>query len=290
MYVTFSSDATQFCRWCSKWHGYKRLYIMTNTQAAVLLQHDDLGDLGRIARVTFNRPEQKNAIDQAGKELFVDVMTSIRQDRSLRAVILTGAGNESFVGGTDIGQMAQFNFEQAERSAYFMHRVCDVVRTCPVPVIARINGYCFGSGMEIAACADLRVAADHAKFGMPEVRFGVPAGMEAAMLPRLIGWGKAREIMLTGDSFSAQDAYAMGYLQKVVPFAQMDEAVDAWIKSLSKCGLRALRLQKRNMMFWEQMSLTDAARAGINTFVDAYDTDEPRQMMMAFVSRKRKAS
>lgn len=263
---------------------------MTNPDDAILLQHDDLGELGRVARVTFNRPQQKNAIDQAGKELFVDVMTSLRQDRSLRAVILTGAGDESFVGGTDIGQMAEFNFEQAERSAYFMHRVCDVVRTCPVPVIARINGYCFGSGMEIAACADLRVAADHAKFGMPEVRFGVPAGMEAAMLPRLIGWGKAREIMLTGDTLTAQEVLAMGYLQKLVPYTQIDDAVGAWIKSLSKCGLRALRLQKRNMMFWEQMSLTDAARAGINTFVDAYETDEPRRMMMAFVNRKKKAS
>jgi len=262
---------------------------MTNASDAVLLHYDDLGDLGRVARVTFNRPHQKNAIDQAGKELFVDVMTSIRQDRTLRVVILTGAGDESFVGGTDIGQMAQFNFEQAERSAYFMHRVCDVVRTCPVPVIARINGYCFGSGMEIAACADLRVAADHAKFGMPEVRFGVPAGMEAAVLPKLIGWGKAREIMLTGDTLTAQQAFDMGYLQKLVPYAEIDNAVAAWVKSLSRCGLRALRLQKRNMMFWEQMSLTDAARAGINTFVDAYETDEPRRMMMAFANRKKKA-
>ena len=260
-----------------------------DAEPAIQLTYDDRGAAGRVARVTFNRPQQKNAIDQAAKELFVDVMTSIRQDRTLRAVVLTGAGNESFVGGTDIAQMARFDFQQAERSAYFMHRVCDVVRTCPIPVIARINGYCFGSGMEIAACADLRVAADHARFGMPEVRFGVPAGMEAAILPKLIGWGKAREIMLTGDTLTAEQAYQMGYLQKLVPADGIDAAVEAWLTSLLKCGARALRLQKRNMMYWEQMSLTDASRAGINTFVDAYETDEPNRMMMAFVNRKRKA-
>lgn len=256
---------------------------------AIRLTYGDRGATGRVAWVTFNRPQQKNAIDQAGKELFVEVMTSLRQDRTLRAVVLTGAGDESFVGGTDIGQMADFDFQQAERSAYYTHRVCDVVRTCPVPVIARINGYCFGSGMEIAACADLRVAATHAKFGMPEVRFGVPAGMEAAILPRLIGWGKAREIMLTGDTFTAQQAFEMGYLQKLVPANEIDDAVEAWLKSLLKGGARAMRLQKRNMMMWEQMSLTDASRAGINTFVDAYETDEPHRMMTAFVNRKRKA-
>jgi len=255
---------------------------------AVRLAYDDRGDAGRVAWVTFNRPHQKNAIDQAGKELFVDIMTGLRQDRTLRAVVLTGAGEESFLGGTDIAQMARFDFEQAERSAYFMHRVCDVVRTCPIPVIARINGYCFGSGMEIAACADLRVAATHAKFGMPEVRLGVPAGMEAAILPRLIGWGKAREIMLTGDTLTAEQAFQMGYLQKLVLASEIDNAVEAWLKSLLKCGARALRLQKRNMMFWEQMSLTDASRAGINNFVDAYETDEPNRMMTAFVNRKRK--
>lgn len=254
---------------------------------AVQLSYSDRGEAGRVASVTFNRPHQRNAIDQAGKELFVDLMTGLRQDRTLRAVVLTGAGDESFLGGTDIGQMANFDFEQAERSAYYMHRVCDVVRTCPVPVIARINGYCFGSGMEVAACADFRVAATHAKFGMPEVRFGVPAGMEAAVLPRLIGWGKAREVMLTGDTFTAQQALEMGYLQKLVPANEIDDAVEAWINSLLKGGARALRLMKRNMMLWEQMSLTDAARAGINTFVDAYETDEPHRMMMAFVNRKR---
>ena len=267
--------------------GYLAMTTDDQVDPAIKLTYDDRGAAGRIAWVTFNRPQQKNAIDQAAKELFVDVMTSIRQDRTLRAVVLTGAGDESFLGGTDIAEMAKFDFQQAERSAYFMHRVCDVVRTCPIPVIARINGYCFGSGMEVAACADLRVAVSHAKFGMPEVRFGVPAGMEAAILPRLIGWGKAREIMLTGDTLTAEQAFAMGFLQKLVPMDQIDDAVEAWLKSLLKCGARALRLQKRNMIFWEQMSLTDAARAGINTFVDAYETDEPNRMMTAFVNRKR---
>ena len=106
------------------------------------------------------------------------------------AVVITGAGDKSFVGGTNLAEMAEFDLAQAEASATKTHRMCNSVRTCPVPVIARINGYCFGSGMELAACADMRVGADHAKFGMPETRHGIPSGMEASVLPRLIGWAR----------------------------------------------------------------------------------------------------
>jgi enoyl-CoA hydratase/carnithine racemase len=156
-----------------------------------------------------------------------------------------------------------------------------------VPVIARINGDCFGSGMELAACADLRVAADHARFGMPETRFGIPSGMEASVLPKLVGWGKAVELVLTGDHIDAREAYRIGYLQKLVTARELDAAVEQWIDSLQACGPRALRIQKRLVIDWDRMSTTDAARAGIQAFVDAYRTDEPRRLMLAFLERRR---
>jgi enoyl-CoA hydratase len=253
----------------------------------LLLRFDNRGEQGRIAWVTFNNPAKRNALGIAGKERFIEIMTALKHDASLRAVVLTGSGERAFVGGTNIAEMAEFDLAMAEASATKTHRVCDAVRCFPVPVIARINGYCFGSGMEIAACADMRVAAEHARFGMPEVRFGIPSGMEASALPRLIGWGKAVELVLTGDHIDATEAYRIGFLQRLVPYTQLDDAVESWIASLLACGPHAVRIQKRLLIDWDRMSVTDAARAGIQAYVDAYRSDEPRRMMQAFVQRRR---
>ena len=141
--------------------------------------------------------------------------------------------------------------------------------------------------MEIAACADMRAAADHAKFGMPETRHGIPSGMEASVLPRLIGWGKACELVLTGDHIDAEEAYRIGYLEKLVPIAELDDAIERWVASLVACGPRAVRIQKRLIIDWDRMSPTDGARAGIQAYVDAYRTDEPKRLITAFVNRKR---
>lgn len=259
----------------------------TTADPLILVDYDDRGDAGRIARVTFNNPEKRNALGLAGKERFIEVMAALKHDESLRALVLTGAGDKSFVGGTNLAEMAGFDLTQAEASATKTHRVCDAVRTFPVPVIARINGYCFGSGMEIAACADMRVAADHAKFGMPETRFGIPSGMEASVLPRLIGWGKAVELVLTGDHIEAAEAYRIGFLQRLVPMKGLDDAVEGWIESLLACGPKAVRIQKRLVIDWDRMSVTDGARAGIQAYVDSYRSDEPHRLMTAFVERKR---
>lgn len=255
----------------------------------IKLTYAERGAEGRVAWVTFNNPEKRNALSIEGKHRFVEVMDSLRHDESLRAVVITGAGDKSFVGGTDLSQMANYDVATAEKSGLLVHRMCDSVRTCPVPVIARINGYCFGSGFELGACADMRVGADHAKFGMPETRHGIPSAMEASVLARLIGWGKACELVLTGDWIDSPEAYRIGYLEKCVPFDQLDQAVDGWLDSLFKCGPRALRLQKRIILDWDRMSPTDAARAGIQTYADAYKTDEPHRMMNAFLARRRQS-
>ena len=253
----------------------------------VRLDWDDRGEAGRIARVTFDNPEKRNALGLEGKRRFVEILTSLRHAEGLRALVITGAGDKSFVGGTDIAEMAAFTRAEAEASATLTHRVCDAVRSFPMPVIARINGYCFGSGMELAACADMRAGADHALFGMPEVRLGIPSGMEASVLPRLIGWGKACELVLTGDRIDAAEAHRIGFLERIVPLAELDAAVEGWIDSLLSCGPGALAIQKRLILDWDRMSPTDGARAGIQAYADAYRTDEPARMMTAFLNRRR---
>ena len=230
---------------------------------------------------------KRNALGLKGKELFIERMAAIKHDESLRAVIITGSGTRSFVGGTNLDEMKDFNLQQAEASSTKTHRVCDAVRQCPVPVIARINGYCFGSGFELAACADMRVGVIGAKFGMPETRFGIPSGMEASALPRLIGWGKATELVLTGDHIDAEEAFRIGFLNRLVAPEHLDDAVQSWIESLLACGPRAVRIQKRLIMDWDRMSVTDGARAGIQAYVEAYRTDEPKRLMTSFLNRKR---
>lgn len=260
---------------------------MSDARDLVLLDYDDHGAAGRIARLTFNNPAKRNALGLGGKERFIELMTEIKHDESLRAVVLTGAGSKSFVGGTNLAEMKDFDLAAAEASATKTHRVCDAVRQCPVPVIARINGYCFGSGFEIAACADMRVGVEGAKFGMPEVRFGIPSGMEASALPRLIGWGKATELVLTGDHIDAEEAFRIGFLNRLVAPDALDGAVDAWIASLLACGPNAVRIQKRLIMDWDRMSVTDGARAGIQAYVESYRSDEPNRLMTAFLNRKK---
>ena len=133
----------------------------------------------------------------------------------------------------------------------------------------------------------MRVAADQAKFGMPETRHGIPSGMEASVLPRLIGWGKACELVLTGDHIDAAEAYRIGYLERLVPSTGLDASVESWVTSLLACGPQAVRIQKRLILDWDRMSITDGARAGIQAFVDAYRTDEPLRYMTKFLERKK---
>jgi enoyl-CoA hydratase/carnithine racemase len=184
--------------------------------------------------------------------------------------------------------MKDLTMEQAEEEHTLTHLACDAVRRCPVPVIARINGYCLGFGMELAAACDLRAGSEQSRFGMPEVRVGLPSGMEAALLPALVGWGRAAELVLTGDVFDAREAYHWGFLQKLVPAAALDGAVEKWVGSIFASGARAVRLQKALMRDWERLPLADAIRQGIRACVEARRTDEPTRLMAAFLNRRKR--
>lgn len=261
---------------------------MSRTEDLVLVRIDNRGDAGRIAYVVANNPAKRNAVGIHGKRAFADTFRRLSEDPALRAVVITGAGDKAFIAGADIAEMKDLTPQGAEEEHTLTHFVCEAIRRCPVPVIARINGYCFGFGMELAAACDLRAASDVSKFGMPEVRVGIPSGMEAALLPALVGWGRAAELVLTGDIFDAREAYDFGFLQKLVPVAELDAAVEKWIASIIASGPRAVRLQKKLMRDWERLPLDKAIQAGIRACVEARRTDEPKRMMEAFLNRKRK--
>src|SRR5262249_20250343 len=168
-----------------------------------------------------------------------------------------------------------------------LHLACTALRTLPVPVIARVSGYCLGAGLEVAASCDLRVAAEHSTFGMPEVKVGIPSVIEAALLPRLIGLGKTAQVVLTGAALSAAEALRGGLVECMVPDAELDDAVERWTHAILQAGPTAVRLQKALLHEWARLPLEQAIERGIASFTEAYRTAEPRELMTKFLQRDR---
>ncbi len=242
---------------------------------------------GVVATVTIDNARALNAMSGALMDQLVAAMAQLAADEDLRAVVLAGAGPKSFIVGADINEMASIaNADQARAFITRLHRCCDAIRNLPVPVIARIHGYCFGGGLEIAAACDVRIASDEASFGMQEVKLGIPSVIEAALLPTLVGWGRAREIMLLGETFTAAEALAWRLVERVVPPALLDATIEAWIGRLLTSKPQAVRLQKRLIRQWEDLPLSAAVAAGIDAFAAAYASDEPQTAMREFLAER----
>ena len=242
---------------------------------------------GSVARVTYDNARKLNTLTPQLMTEFVEKVSGLADATDVRAIILTGAGEKAFIGGADINVMAGLDKKKARAFITQVHQVCDCLRQLPMPVIARVNGYALGAGMEVVAACDLRVAASSAVFGMPEVKVGIPSVVEAALLPGLIGWGRTREVLLLGENFDAETALRWGLVERVVAPRELDAAVDQWIGSLFQAGPKAVRLQKQLIAHWEQLPLKEAIVAGIDSFASAFDSDEPARMLGAFAKRGR---
>jgi enoyl-CoA hydratase len=241
---------------------------------------------GVVATVTVDNRAKLNILGAAAMQELIDAMATLSADEALRVVVLTGAGERAFIGGMDINDMARLSAETAEPFIALVHGACAAMRRCPVPVIARIRGYALGGGLEIAAACDLRVASTDSRFGMPEVKVGIPSVVEAALLPGLIGWGRTRELLYTGDIIGADKALAWGLVEEVVDPSGLDDAVERRVAAVLAAGPRAIRLQKKLMQRWEDQSVSQAIRSGIEAFAESWCSDEPRRLMQAFLDRK----
>lgn len=243
---------------------------------------------GLVAFVTVNNRSRLNAMSSALMAEFVETLSELATHADLRALVLTGAGDKAFIGGADIREMSALSDAEAGRRFITrLHECCAALRAIPVPTIARINGFALGGGLEIAASCDVRVAVESAVFGMPEVRLGIPSVIEAALLPMLVGWGRARQILLFGETFSAQDALSWGLIERVVSAAELDSAVDHWIDQGLLCAPGAVRLQKELIRSWETMPLKAAIQAGIDSFATAVRSGEPAAAMRMFLERRK---
>jgi enoyl-CoA hydratase len=246
-------------------------------------------DARLVATVTVNNPEQRNALGNAGKRELAEAIETVSATENLRVLIVTGAGDKSFIGGANLKEMAGFVRHAASEGPTLTHRICEAIRRTPVPVIARVNGWCLGAGLEIAAACDMRAAVTTARFGMPEVLFGLPSGMEACLLPQLIGWGKTRELVFTGRHIDAREAADCHLVERVVPSDELDAAVREWVAAILSAGPKAIRAQKELIRDWERMSIADAVQQGIRAVAAAHGTEEAHRLMGTFVERRSKA-
>lgn len=261
--------------------------MSSDDSPAVRTDIEPLGEAGRLARVTVHNPARLNVLDS---DLVRQLLTAFRRlggEHELRCVVLTGTGPRAFIGGADLRELAELSPETTHAFISRLHLACAAVRRLPVPVIARIRGHCLGAGVEIAASCDLRAASDDATFGMPEVKVGIPSVIEAALLPRLIGAGRTRELVYTGEPISAAEAERWGLVERVVPAAELDATVGRWVDAIAAAGPRAVRLQKALVQRWDTLPLDHAVQVGIRSFAAAYHTDEPQRRMRAFLDRKK---
>ena len=242
---------------------------------------------GEIVTITYDRQEKLNALNSAGIQELTNAFVSIADDFNVRVVIFTGSGSKSFIGGADINELSNLNENTARNFITSLHELFVLIRHCPVPVIARINGYCLGAGMELAAACDLRIASNNAIFGMPEVKVGIPSVIEAALLPRLVGWGRSNYLVLTGENINARTAYDWGFLESVTEQDQLDIETDRFVDAIVKSAPLAVREQKRLVRQWEVLPLNAAIEVGIDSLANAYRTNEPRYSMQPFLDRKK---
>jgi len=240
-----------------------------------------------VVRLTICNAGSLNILGSAviqGVRKGLEVLASERQ---IRALVISGQSEKSMIGGADIKEMARLDQASAEKFITGLRDLCEAVRAFPAPVIARMPGWCLGGGLEVAACCDFRVAAHDARFGMPEVRVGVPSVIHAALLPRLIGWGRARWLIMTAENIDAATALSWGLVDAVAPPGELDAAVERVVAQLLECAPEALRAQKALLKAWEELPLKQSVDLSIGVFGQAFLTGEPQRLMQGFIDRKR---
>jgi len=242
---------------------------------------------GTVAYLTIDNQAKLNTLDRALMNEFIGAVEGLAAREDLRALVVSGAGEKAFIGGASIPEMAALDAKSAREFITLVHRTCDCLRRLPVPVIARIDGYALGAGLEVAVSCDLRVASTRAQFGMPEVKVGIPSVIEAALIPQLIGFGRARELLMLGEIIDAETALRWGLVERLVAADALDGEVEKIVAALLAAGPQAVRRQKALMRQWEQLPADAAIAAGIDAFAGAFQSDEPKRMLSAFLKRQR---
>jgi enoyl-CoA hydratase len=247
----------------------------------VLVEHR-----GAVAWVTLSRPAKLNVLNTALIAEATRVIRDLEAEEPLPKVVVVRGAGRAFVAGADVREMREFDPTSARAFITRLHGLFSAIAALESIVIAAVHGPALGAGCELAAACDLRIAAESATFGMPEVRVGMPSVIEAALLVPLIGLGRAQHLVYTGDVISAQEAFAAGLVTKVVPDAEIEAEAAALAARLASYSGQALRLQKQLVRRWYYTEAFDrSVKQGIDHYGHAFEVPDPRDAIDAFLSK-----
>ena len=241
----------------------------------------------RVAIITINRPEKRNALNIQTREEGAQVLEELRDDDSVGVVIFTGAGDKAFIAGADIAEFAG-RTALTQRDVMMGRSLFTAIDTFPKPVIAMVNGYCLGGGCELALACDIRVASDTASFGQPEINLGIiPGGGGTQRLTRLIGEGKAMELILTGDIINAQSAYNLGLVNMVVAAADLQAKTMEIANRIAEKSPVALRLAKEAVKLASRSNLGEGLRREVDLFALCFSSEDKDEGVAAFLEKRK---
>lgn len=240
-----------------------------------------------IATITVNRPSAMNAMTVATLEELGRVVTEIIRNPDIRVAIITGAGSKAFIAGADIAVMLDMNSMQARELAQQAHGIYAAIEKSPKPFIAAVNGYALGGGCELAMACDIRVASENAKFGQPEINIGILPGFGGTQrLPRLVGKGRALEIILTGDMIDAPEALRIGLVNRVVSQAELLNEARKLASKIAAKGLVAVKLCKEAVDNGLEMDISKACAYEAELFGYSFSTHDQKEGMGAFLEKR----
>lgn len=252
---------------------------MTNNKTLLLERK------GKVTILKINKPPL-NLLNTPLLQEIIAVLQSIKEDKGCRVLVLTGKSDKVFIGGADMNEMKNFNPQTAKDFITLLHTVMKSLRLLPIPVIGRITGYALGGGCEVAMACDLRIASESAILGLPEVKVGIPSVIEASLMPRLIGFGWATDLLLTGRNIDAKEAYRLGLVHQVVKNNKLDQTVEDLSQNLILCAPQALKAQKELIYGWMNSFLDESIKMGIEAFSKSYEGPEPKEGMNSFFKKK----
>lgn len=244
---------------------------------------------GRVAIITINRPDKLNALSIQIREEGAALLDQLRNDTSVGVVVFTGAGQKAFVAGADVAEFAG-RTAITQRDVMMSRSLFTAIDTFPKPVIAMINGFCLGGGCELALACDIRIASENARFGQPEIKLGIiPGGGGTQRLTRLVGEGKAMELILTGEFIDATTAFSIGLVNHVVPAAQLEAKTMEIANLIANKSPIALQLAKEAVKLASRSNLDEGLRREVDLFALCFSTEDKDEGVSAFLEKRNPA-